>query len=220
MTDADRRRLALAIEHTEIHPQATDEDVLRTCREAVEHGLGAVCVASVRVETAVRALRGERVRIVSIAGFPLGAVDSGSKAYEAARAVALGADEIDMVASLGHVKEGRGIAVREDILRVREACAGRPLKVIVECGLLTEAEIGLACEAALDAGAAFVKTSTGVYARGATVEDVLLLRRLVGARARVKASGGIRTTNQALALLDAGADRLGTSSGVAIVTGA
>jgi len=218
MNDDLRRRLALAIEHTEIHPEATEEDVLRTCAEALDHGFGAVCVASVRVAAAARALEGSDVRIVSIAGFPLGAVHAEAKAAEAAKAVALGADEIDMVLAVGHLKEGRIDHVRDDIRCVREACDGRPLKVIIECGLLTEAEIGSACAALLDAGAAFVKTSTGVYSRGATVEDVTLLRRLVGDRARVKASGGIRTTEQAVALLDAGADRLGTSSGVAIVS--
>jgi deoxyribose-phosphate aldolase len=219
MNAADRDRLAAAIEHTEIHPDATLDAIRRTCREAVEHGIGAVCVASIRVEAAVRELEGHDVAVVSIAGFPLGAVDSGSKAYEAARAVALGADEIDMVVSLGLVKDGDETAVREDVLRVREACAGRPLKVILEVGLLAPAEIELAARAALDGGAAFLKTSTGVYSRGATVEDVRLLRELAGDRALVKASGGIRETAQALALLDAGATRLGTSSGVTILAG-
>jgi deoxyribose-phosphate aldolase len=217
MDDDDRRRLRAAIEHTEIRPQATEEDVLRICDEARTHGFLAVCVASPRVEAAAAALGGSGVKVVSIAGFPLGAVDSGSKAYEAARAVALGADEIDMVAPVGLLKEGRTTAVREDVIRVREACAGRPLKVILEIGLLEPTEVEAACAAVLDAGAAFVKTSTGVYSRGATVDDVVLLRRLVGDRAGVKASGGIRSAEQALALLDAGADRLGTSAGVAIV---
>jgi deoxyribose-phosphate aldolase len=219
MNTEDRLRLARAIEHTEIHPEATDEDIVRICGEAKEYGFHAVCVASVRVETAARELEGSGVAIVSIAGFPLGSVGTASKVAEASYAVSLGADEIDMVVSVGHVKEGRRDLVRDDIRRVREACGGRPLKVILECGLLSEAEIELACGASLDAGANFVKTSTGVYSRGATIEDVRLLRRLVGDRAGVKASGGIRTTPQSLALLDAGADRLGTSSGVAIVTG-
>ena len=135
-----RRRLAEAIEHTEIRPVATEADVLRTCEEAKRHGFGAVCVASPRVEVAAAALRETAVRVVSIAGFPLGAVDSGAKAYEAARAVALGADEIDMVLPIGLLKDGRAIAVREDVIRVREACAGRPLKVILEIGLLTPEE--------------------------------------------------------------------------------
>jgi deoxyribose-phosphate aldolase len=217
-SDRDRRRLADAIEHTNIHPDATEEAILRVCSEAVEHRLGSVCVASVRVEAAARALRGTGVRLVSVAGFPLGAVDSGAKAYEAARAVALGAEEIDMVASLGLLKDGNHVAVREDVIRVREACAGRPLKVILEVGLLSRSEIEAACVAVLEAGAAYVKTSTGVYGRGATEDDVALLRSLVGDRARVKASGGIRTSDQALRLLDAGADRLGTSSGPAIVS--
>ena len=218
MNDDDRRRLREAIEHTEIRPNATEEAVLKVCREARELLFGAVCVAGPRVEAAARELRGSGVRIVSIAGFPLGAVDSGAKAYEAARAVAVGADEIDMVAPIGLLKEGRTIAVREDVIRVREACAGRPLKVIIEIGLLGMAEVEAACAAVLDAGAAFVKTSTGVYSRGATVEDVILLRRLVGDRAGVKASGGIRAATQALALLDAGAERLGTSAGVSLVS--
>jgi deoxyribose-phosphate aldolase len=219
MSADDRLRLARAIEHTEIHPEATDADIVRLCGEAVEYGFHAVCVASLRVETAARELEGSRVAVVSIAGFPLGAVTSNAKAVEASYAVERGADEIDMVVSVGHVKEGRRELVRDDILRVREACAGRPLKVILECGLLSPEEIETVCGASLDAGADFVKTSTGVYARGASVEDVRRLRSLVGDRAGVKASGGIRTTVQALALLDAGADRLGTSSGVSIVTG-
>ncbi len=216
--DADlRQRLAEAIDHTEIHPDATEADILRTCAEAREFGFGAVCVAGVRVEAAARALQGAKVNLVSIAGFPLGAVDSAAKATEAAAAVARGANEIDMVISVGHLKEGRFDRVRDDIRQVKTACSGRTLKVIIECGLLTEDEIEAACEAIVDAGGDFVKTSTGVYSRGATVDDVLLLRRLVGDRARVKASGGIRTREQALALLEAGADRLGTSSGVAIL---
>jgi len=217
--DADlRHRLAVAIEHTEIHPEATEADVRKTCAEAREYGFGSVCVASVRVLAAVKALAGSDVRVVSIAGFPLAAIHTEAKVSEAARAVADGADEIDMVIAVGHLKEGRIDHVRDDIRRVREACDGRPLKVIIECGLLTEAEIETACGALLDAGAEFVKTSTGVYSRGATVADVTLLRRLVGDRARVKASGGIRTRDQAIALLDAGADRLGTSSGVGILS--
>lgn len=211
--------LARRLEHTLLRPEASAADIARLCAEAREHGLLAVCVAPFRVAQAVRLLQGSGVFCVCVAGFPLGSQTAAAKAHEAVEAAAAGAAEIDMVLNVGALKDNDEAAVAADIAAVVRA-AGVPVKVILETALLTEAEKVLACRLAADSGAAFVKTCTGFSGGGATPGDVALLRASVPARMGVKASGGIRTRAQAEALLAAGADRLGTSSSLAILAGA
>jgi deoxyribose-phosphate aldolase len=210
--------LASYIDHTLLTPDATNEEVETLCEQARVHRFKAVCVNRFWVETAWRLLKGSDVAICSVAGFPLGATTSTCKAFEATEAVSAGADEVDVVIALGPLKDGRHDLVRRDIADVVRACQGRVVKVIIETSLLTRDEKVVACRLAADAGAHFVKTSTGFGPGGATVEDVELMRRTVGDALGVKAAGGVRTREDALAMLDAGATRIGTSSGVAIVT--
>lgn len=212
--------ISYCIEHTNLKPEATPADIEILCRDAMTHHFGAVCVNSSYVEEAHRLLAGSDVKISCVVGFPLGAMGTLIKAAEAAYAVGQGADEIDMVMSVGRAKSGDWTYVIDDIRQVVKAAAGHPVKVILETGLLTDDEKKKACQAAVSAGAAFVKTSTGFGHGGATIEDVRLMAQAVQGKARIKASGGIRDRKTALAMIDAGADRLGTSSGVAIVGGA
>ena len=216
MDDA-ARSLAATIDHTLLRPEATRDDVRRLCEEAVRLGFAAVCVNPCRVAEARRWTDRSEVAVATVCGFPLGASRSAVKAAEAARGADEGATEVDMVIAVGAVKDGDWAAVVADIAAVVAAAGEAAVKVILECGLLDDAEKRTAAVAAVDGGAAFVKTSTGFLAGGATVEDVALLKRAVAGRARVKASGGIRTLGRARAMLAAGADRLGTSSGVAIM---
>ena len=209
--------LASMIDHTILRPDATRADVERLCREAADHRFKAVCVNRSWVETAAGLLEGSPVLVASVVGFPLGATSATVKALEAAEAVRAGAAEIDMVIDVGRLKEGSLDAVRADIAAVVRASAGRTVKVIIEACLLADAEKVAACRIAAEAGAGFVKTSTGFGPGGATEGDVALMRRTVGDALGVKASGGIRTAAQALAMIRAGASRLGTSSGVAIL---
>ncbi|HXE31531.1 MAG TPA: deoxyribose-phosphate aldolase [Terriglobales bacterium] len=214
-----RGSVAAAIEHTLLDPAATEAEVERWCREAVEHAFAAVCVNPAWVAAAAARLRGTPVAVVAAIGFPLGAGLSSVLRCEAAECLKLGADELDMVINLGALKSGRDAQVEGEIRGVTALAhgAGGRVKVILECGRLNAGEKVHACRLALAAGADFVKTSTGFGASGATVEDVALLRATVGDRAGVKAAGGIRTWAEAAALLQAGASRLGTSAGVAIV---
>lgn len=211
--------LAKFIDHTLLKADATDADVERICDEARRFGFASVCVNSRFVPLAKRRLEGSGVRTVSVIGFPLGAMSTAAKAFEAKQAVADGAEEIDMVLSIGALKQGDVEAVTEDIRAVVQASAPAPVKVILETALLTEAEKIAACAASKNAGAAFVKTSTGFGPGGATEEDVALMRREVGDALGVKASGGIRTTDDARRMIAAGANRLGCSASVAIVGG-
>jgi deoxyribose-phosphate aldolase len=212
---ADRDGLASIIDHTLLRPDATRDDIARLCAEAVEWGFKAVCVNPVWVELASGALRGERPVVCSVAGFPLGA--GRTKAAEASTAVDDGAAEIDMVMNIGLLRSGDTHGVEADIASVVESARGADVKVILETCLLTDEEKVLACRAAENGGARWVKTSTGFSAGGATVHDVRLLREAVGDRLGVKASGGIRTRDDAIAMLDAGASRLGCSRSVDIV---
>ncbi len=207
------------IDHTILKPEAGADQVLAFCREAVVHRFAAVCVNPVHVRRVAKALRDSGVRTCSVVGFPLGAVMAAAKASEAAQARADGADEIDMVIDIGALKDGRTADVQADIAQVRAACPGAVLKVIIETCLLTDAEKRLACQLAAAAGADFVKTSTGFSTAGATVEDVALMRAEVGPHLGVKASGGVRSVAAAEAMIAAGATRIGTSSGVALVAG-
>jgi deoxyribose-phosphate aldolase len=205
-------RLARYVEHTLLRADATPADVERHCLEAVEHGLFAVCVSPVYVASARRWV-GDAAGVVAVAGFPLGTSTSATKADEARRAVADGAKEVDMVMAIGLARSADWAAVRADVLAVRQAVPDAVLKVILETGYFDEAAIRRAAEAAVEAGADFLKTSTGFGPRGATVEDVHILLGVAAGRAQVKASGGIRTAAQARAMIEAGATRIGTSNG-------
>jgi deoxyribose-phosphate aldolase len=212
--------LARLIDHTLLRADATAAEVRRLCSEALEHGFKAVCVNPVHVALVAETLAGSQVAPCSVVGFPLGAVTSADKAAEAASAVRNGAREIDTVIALGALREGRLDAVQSDLRRVRESCPQAILKVIIETCLLTDDEKKRACEAAAHAAADFVKTSTGFSIGGATVADVRLMRSVVGDALGVKASGGVRTLGAAREMIVAGANRIGTSSGVAIVQAA
>lgn len=205
------------IDHTILKPEATPADVRRVCVEARDYFFYSVCVNTHYVSLVAEEIRGTGIKVCSISGFPLGAVDSAVKAFEAERAVEQGAGEIDMVMNIGALKAGQTKLVRDDIAAVARACAGAPLKVIIEAALLTDEEKVLACRLAMEAGAAFVKTSTGFGPPGANAADVRIMRRAVGPGFGVKASAGIRTAAFALELVEAGASRIGTSSGVQIM---
>lgn len=211
--------LARLIDHTLLAPGATRDEIVRLCEEARTHGFATVCVNGVWVREAAVALDGSAVRVCAVAGFPLGASATRVKRYEAEAALDDGAVEIDMVLDVGGLKGGDDARVRDDVEAVAEAVHARGglLKVILEMGLLSSDEKVRACWLAVAAGADFVKTSTGFGPGGATVADVELMRRTVGPAIGVKASGGIRTLEDALALVAAGATRLGTSRGVALV---
>ena len=205
------------IDHTLLKPEATDDDVKRLCAEAREHDFFSACVNTHFVPLVSEEVSGTRVKVCSISGFPLGAVDSEVKAFEARRAVERGADEIDVVINVGAVKAGDWDFVRHDIGLVRKACGDSLLKVIIEAALLTDEEKVAACRAVMAAGAAFVKSSTGFGPPGANPHDISIMRETVGPDFGVKASAGIRTAEVALELIEAGANRIGTSSGVQIM---
>ncbi|MHA1653606.1 MAG: deoxyribose-phosphate aldolase [Candidatus Thorarchaeota archaeon] len=212
-------QLAKMIDHTELKPNATEERIRNLCSEAIEHGFGAVCVNGCNVQTAAKMLDGSGVAVCSVVGFPLGAMATSAKAYEARTAVEDGAAEIDMVLNVGALKSRNLDYVRNDIAAVVAAVPSAIVKVILETGYLEEDEIVLACRLAEEAGAHFVKTSTGFGPRGATVEDVRLMRKTVGDRLGVKAAGGIRTFEDAVAMIEAGATRIGASRGIDILQG-
>lgn len=211
--------LAPYIDHTLLKPEATREQVERVAREALEHGFATVCVNSWHVAAVARVLAASRTVPIAVVGFPLGAALPSAKAFEAREAIRLGAREIDMVLNVGALKSRDQAAVFEDIAAVVQASRPYPVKVILETCLLTQEEKVAACALAKAAGAAFVKTSTGFSTGGATVEDVELMRRVVGEDVGVKASGGIRSTEDAMKMIRAGACRIGASASVAIITG-
>ncbi|HWQ10718.1 MAG TPA: deoxyribose-phosphate aldolase [Holophaga sp.] len=214
-----RASLAKTIDHTLLKAVGTEAQVRELCSEARRAGFASVCVNPVWVPLAARELSGCDVLVCTVIGFPLGANRPETKAAEARLAVAQGAAEVDMVMNLGAAKAGDWAAVEADIRTVVDAAGAAKVKVILETCYLAEEEKVLACEAALRAGARFVKTSTGFGTGGATVEDIRLMRRTVGDRMQVKASGGVRTCQDALALLGAGADRIGASASLAILDG-
>lgn len=209
---------AAMIDHTLLKPEATKEQVRTLCEEAVKYGFHSVCVNSSFVYYCASLLRNTDVKVCTVIGFPLGAMSTAGKAAEAKAAVADGAGELDMVIHVGMIKSGDWDYVRQDIASVVEAADGQALvKVILETCLLTDEEKEKACRICLEAGADYVKTSTGFSSGGATVEDVALMRRTVGDKAGVKASGGIRTLADVKAMTRAGASRIGASAGIAIV---
>jgi deoxyribose-phosphate aldolase len=212
--------LAKFIDHTLLKPEATEDQVNKLCEEAAKHHFYSVCVNSSWAEHCARKLAGSGVKVCAVVGFPLGAMDSRAKAFEARTAIANGANEIDMVMNVGAMKAKNLKVVREDMLAVRRACrTGIVLKVILETCMLTDEERVLACQIAKDVECDFVKTSTGFNKGGATVADIALMRRTVGPKMGVKAAGGVRSYDDAVAMIRAGATRLGTSSGALIVTG-
>ena len=214
-----KKELAKYIDHTNLKPEATREDVAALCAEAVEYGFASVCVNPCHAAYAARLLKGTEVAVCCVIGFPLGACTTTVKAYEAADAVRNGATEIDMVLNIGWAKEGRWSEIRAEIAAVAAILRGRAkLKVILETCLLTDGQKVEACKAAVKAGADFVKTSTGFSRAGATVEDVALMRQTVGPEIGVKAAGGIRIYADAVAMIEAGATRIGASAGVAILS--
>jgi deoxyribose-phosphate aldolase len=206
-----------ATEHTLLAADATPERIDRLCDEARAEGFFGVCVNPVYVARCRERLSGTAVRVVTVIGFPLGATFSDAKAREAELAVRAGAAELDMVMAIGLAKAGDWAAVERDVAAVVSASGSRPVKLIVETGLLDTVQKKRACESAVRAGAAFVKTCTGFATGAASVEDVALFRSVLGGRVAIKASGGIRSSAQAVALLAAGATRLGTSASLQIV---
>ena len=208
-------------DHTQLKPEATPQDVLKLLSEAVTFDTAAVCVNGSHVRSARRFIdaTGADVKVAAVAGFPLGAMATNAKAYEVQLALEDGADEIDLVMNIGQAKAGNWAYVEDEVYTIAEMCheSGAILKLIIETCLLTDAEILQACKSARAAGADFVKTSTGFSSGGATAEDVALMKQTVGDDLQVKASGGIRTLDDALAMIKAGADRLGCSATAAIL---
>lgn len=207
------------IDHTVLKPDTTAATLKRFCDEAKRYGFASVCVNPVNVKYVAGQLQGTGVRACSVVGFPLGASLPEVKAFETAKAVADGAGEIDMVINVGALKDGKLDLVEADIAGVVKAAAGRPVKVIIETCLLTDAEKTTVCKLAEKAGAAFVKTSTGFGSGGATVEDVRLMRQAVGPKVEVKASTGVNNRRLCDEFIAAGATRMGTSKGMKIVDG-
>jgi deoxyribose-phosphate aldolase len=210
--------LAKTIDHTLLKAIATEEQVRELCAEARKYGFMSVCVNPCWVSLCAKELSGSDVLVCTVIGFPLGANATDMKAAEAALAVQQGAREVDMVINLGAAKAGNWRSVEEDIRAVVGAAGQAAVKAIIETCYLTDAEKARACEAAAKAGARFVKTSTGFGTGGASAEDVKLMRKATGGKLQVKASGGIRSYHDAILMLDAGADRIGASSSVAIVS--
>jgi deoxyribose-phosphate aldolase len=213
------RELAGIIDHTLLKPDASRDQLIKVCEEAKQFGFATVCVNSGNIPLVARQLKGSPVKPIAVVGFPLGAATSQAKAFEAKEAIRAGAQEIDMVINIGALKSKDYKLVHDDIKAVVEAAKPHKVKAIIETAQLNNEEKIAACTLAKTAGAAFVKTSTGFGGGGATVEDIQLMRRIIGSDMEVKASGGIRTREDAEKMIEAGADRIGASASVAIVTG-
>ncbi len=205
-------------DHTILKPDASREAVEKICKEALKHNFASVCVNQYRTKLVAQLLEGSDVKVCTVVGFPLGAVATEVKVFETKQALADGANEIDMVINVGAMKDADYDYVENDIRKVKEACGDVILKVIIETCLLTDEEKVKACQLSMKAGADFVKTSTGFSTGGATVKDVTLMRNTVGNVCQVKASGGIRDAATAKSMVEAGADRLGTSATVNIIS--
>ncbi|MEI3598448.1 MULTISPECIES: deoxyribose-phosphate aldolase [unclassified Oceanobacillus] len=211
--------IAKMIDHTLLKADSVKEQIITLCKEAKEYNFYSVCVNPTWVKEAAEQLKGTDVEVCTVIGFPLGANTPETKAFETKDAIANGATEVDMVINIGELKAGNDEAVENDIRAVVNAATGKALvKVIIETSLLTEEEKVRACELSVKAGADYVKTSTGFSTGGATLEDVKLMRETVGPDIGVKASGGVRGKEDAHAMIDAGASRIGASSGIKIVT--
>ena len=211
--------LAKYIDNTLLKPAATTDQIRALCEESIEYGFASVCVNPVHVALAASLLKDSDVNVCTVIGFPLGANTSEVKAFEARTAAEQGADELDMVINIGALKAGDDETVRKDIEAVVKAGGGKLVKVIIETFLLTDEEKVRACKLAVAAGADFVKTCTGFSGGAANVHDIALMRATVGPQIGVKASGGVHTREEALALIEAGATRIGASAGKAIVNG-
>ncbi|NNE33519.1 MAG: deoxyribose-phosphate aldolase [Winogradskyella sp.] len=206
------------IDHTLLSPSATEGEILQLCKEALIHQFYAVCINSSYVNIAKQALVRSNVKICTVVGFPLGAMSTEAKIFEAKKAIEQGATEIDMVMNIGRLKSKNYLAVLKDIADVKRAIGFVPLKVILEISELSKNEIVKACEICIDANADYVKTSTGFSKSGATLTAVKIMKKTVKSRLKIKASGGIRDAETAFKYLDLGVDRIGTSSGVSIVS--
>ncbi len=211
-------KLETFIDHTYLKADGTQEIITRLCQEAKAYQFKAVCVNPTWVSLAANLLQDSGVEVATVVGFPLGATTTVAKTAEASQAVSDGATEIDMVINLGYLLDGDYDSVKKDIIAVVNAANQVPVKVIIETALLNDGQKRKACQLAQEAGAAFVKTSTGFSTAGASVEDIILMRSVVGKYMGVKASGGVRNAQQAKAMIAAGASRIGTSSGIKIVT--
>ncbi|MCO4782782.1 MAG: deoxyribose-phosphate aldolase [Candidatus Cloacimonetes bacterium] len=213
------KELARYIDHTFLKPEATKKEIEKLCAEAKQYQFASVCVNPYYVSLCAELLRDSSVKVCTVIGFPLGATTTGTKCFEAAEAIRNGAGEIDMVLNISALKSKDYDFVREDVRAVVEACNGTLVKVILETALLTREEIIIASRLCKEANAHFVKTSTGFSKGGATIEHVKLMRTVVGPDMGVKASGGVRNSKDAKAMIEAGANRLGVSASIAIVTG-
>lgn len=212
--------IARMIDHTLLAPNASSEDIRRLCREAAENDFASVCIQPCYVPLAAECLKGSRAKVCTVIGFPLGVNCTEIKAAEAAKAVADGADEVDMVLNRSLVADGRWDEVQKDIEAVVAAAKGRLVKVILEATELQPDVLAEAARTAVAAGADFVKTSTGFVGGGARVEDIRIMKEAIGDRAQIKASGGIHSYDEAMAMVAAGATRIGASAGLAIIAGA
>ena len=206
------------IDHTLLKPTAIPSDIEKLCQEAKDYKFQAVCVNGCYTKFAKEQLKNSQVKLAVVVGFPLGAMSTESKVFEAKDSVANGADEIDMVINLGWLKSGKLELVEREISEIKKAIGHKVLKVIIETCYLTQDEKIKACELAVKAGADFVKTSTGFGEGGATLEDVKLMKKVVGNKAKIKASGGIKNRATALKYISLGVSRIGTSSGIAIAS--
>lgn len=218
-TTMTKEKLAKMIDHTELKPSATYEKIEKLCQEALTYDFATVCVNPFHVSSAAELLRGSDVKVCCVVGFPFGATTSEVKTFETRNAIENGAQEIDMVINIGALRSKDYELVKRDIEAVVEAAQGAIVKVIIETGFLTDEKKVKACELAKEAGASFVKTSTGFGPMGALPSDVKLMRKTVGDEMGVKAAGGIRDFRSALRLIQAGADRLGTSASIPIIEG-
>ncbi len=211
-------KLHTFIDQTVLKPTATKDDISKLCKTAVDYDFYAVCVNSCFIPLAKKQLKNSSVKLATVVGFPLGAMDTKSKIAEANQAIKNGADEIDMVINIGFLKSCDYLYVRNEIEQIKKMIGDKVLKVILENCYLTKEEIIVASQLAVNAKADFIKTSTGFGTGGAVLEDVKLMKEVVGELIKIKASGGIKTTEQAIQFIEAGADRIGTSSGIQIVT--
>lgn len=215
-----KNEIAAMIDHTLLKANATDDQIVKLCGEAKENCFASVCVNPCHVARAAELLKGSGIAVCTVIGFPLGAGTTETKVFETKDAIAKGANEVDMVIDVGALKSGRYDDVRGQIREVVTTANGTLVKVIIETCYLTDEEKVIACKASAEAGADYVKTSTGFGGGGATVEDVALMKKSIPASMKVKASGGIHTYAQAVALVEAGASRLGASAGITIVADA
>ncbi len=206
------------IDHTLLKPTATPKDIENLCKEAIAHQFIAVCIPPSYLKNAKSVLKDSNVKLATVIGFPLGAMTTNAKVFEAKDALANGADEIDMVINIGMLKSGEANYIEKEIAEIKKAIGSKILKVIIETCYLTNAEKEAACKAALNANADFVKTSTGFGTAGATFEDVKLMKKIGGDKMQIKASGGIKDRETAIKYIELGISRLGTSSGIKLVT--